>query len=237
MEITANERELLAEMRKSIQEFLDDGEGSPKVREYLASVVEDDSLLLIYLKGRKYRVKNAWETLKRNAEVRFNDYPEVFPEYPPEILYSLQKKGVGGILKARDEFGRRVICVNSAEVNPDEVSIEQVTAISTHSADRLLMDEDAMTNGVVYVQNNDGIGWKHIKHYTLPVMLRALNIFWYSYPIKVGGVYQMNCPSYSRYIIAIIKPFLSKKLKERVSFNIYFILFCMKFNVPDKPWY
>ncbi|CAL8116907.1 unnamed protein product [Orchesella dallaii] len=154
--------------------------------------------------------------LKRNAEVRFNDYPEVFPEYPPEILYSLQKKGVGGILKARDEFGRRVICVNSAEVNPDEVSIEQVTAISTHSADRLLMDEDAMTNGVVYVQNNDGIGWKHIKHYTLPVMLRALNIFWYSYPIKVGGVYQMNCPSYSRYIIAIIKPFLSKKLKERI---------------------
>ncbi|CAL8116909.1 unnamed protein product [Orchesella dallaii] len=115
MEITANERELLAEMRKSIQEFLDDGEGSPKVREYLASVVEDDSLLLIYLKGRKYRVKNAWETLKRNAEVRFNDYPEVFPEYPPEILYSLQKKGVGGILKARDEFGRRVICVNSGK--------------------------------------------------------------------------------------------------------------------------
>ncbi|CAL8116901.1 unnamed protein product [Orchesella dallaii] len=215
MDISTNERDLLAEMRYSIQEFLDDGEGSPDVREYLASAIEDDSFLLIYLKGRKYRVKHAWETLKRNAEVRFNDYPEVFPENLSEVFYPFLKKGAMGILKGRDKFGRRVICSNSAEWNPDEVSIDQLTAASTYFVDRLLLDEDAMNNGIVYVQNNDGIGWKHLKQYTLPVMLRFLNILWYSYPLKVGGVYHVNCPSYARYINSIIKPFLSKKLKER----------------------
>ncbi|CAL8116903.1 unnamed protein product [Orchesella dallaii] len=215
MEATTKECDGLTEIRCLIREFLNGKEGTPKVRKYISSAIEDDSLLLIYLKGRNYRVKHAWETLKKNAEVRFNDYPEVFPEYPPELLYPLLKKGFAGVLKARDKFGRRIICVNAEEWNPDEISMDQLTAGCTHFMDRVLLDEDAMTNGIVYVQNNDGLGWKHVKEYTLPVMLRLLNIFWYSYPLKVGGVYHINCPSYARYLNIIIKPFLSKKLKER----------------------
>ncbi|CAL8116913.1 unnamed protein product [Orchesella dallaii] len=216
MEIIKNEQDGVAEIRGLIKEFLNGGEGSPKVREYLSSVIDDDSLLLIYLKGRKCRVKHAWETLKRKAEVRFNEYPEVFPETPPESCYQLQKKGGTGVLKERDEFGRRVICFNTVDWDPDEMSIQQLTTTLTFFMDKILMDEDAITNGILMVQNCDQVGWKHAKEYTLPVMLRFLNIFWYAYPFKFEGLYYFNCPSYVRYIFNMMKPFLPKKIKERL---------------------
>ncbi|CAL8116899.1 unnamed protein product [Orchesella dallaii] len=159
---------------------------------------------------------NGSSQLKINAEVRFNEYPEVFPENPPIIGYRLQAEGYGGILKARDKFGRRIMCFNTAEWNPDEVSMDQLTASLTFLMDRLILDKDAINNGMLFLQNCDGFGWKHAKQYTLHAMKRHLNIFWYSYPIKFKGVYYVNCPSYVGYLYKMIKPFLKKKIQERI---------------------
>ncbi|CAL8116915.1 unnamed protein product [Orchesella dallaii] len=122
-------------------------------------------------------IKNVLQ-IKRNAEVRFNEYPEVFPETLPTPIYELRQRGFSGMLKARDPFGRRVICMNADEWNPDEISMEQVTSGMTNFADRLLLDEDGMTNGIICIGNFHGIEWKHVKELTLPALLRILNIFW-----------------------------------------------------------
>ncbi|ODM92033.1 hypothetical protein Ocin01_14649 [Orchesella cincta] len=75
---TINEQDGIAEMRHLINDFLSSKQGSSKVREYISSVAQDDNRLRIYLNGRKYRANYAWDTLKRYAEVRFDEYPEHF---------------------------------------------------------------------------------------------------------------------------------------------------------------
>ncbi|CAL8116895.1 unnamed protein product, partial [Orchesella dallaii] len=52
--------------------------------------------------------------LKRKTQIRFDEYPEIFPEQieiSSELLES-QRKGTNGLLKARDKFGRRIYVFN-----------------------------------------------------------------------------------------------------------------------------
>ncbi|ODM89532.1 Retinaldehyde-binding protein 1 [Orchesella cincta] len=214
--LTREERDGMVELKGLIKGFLNGGEGSKQIREYITSVSENDALLLIFLKGRKCRVNHAWETLKRNAVVRFNEYPESFPVAVPECTYLLLKNGVFGILKTRDNLGRRIMFLNGGKWEPSEVSLEDISAVGTHLMDKLLLDEDVMNNGLVSVIDCEGMGMKHLKEYSLNGMLRLINIFCYAYPIPFKGFYFANAPFYCRYIYKILTPFLPKKLKERI---------------------
>ncbi|ODM86907.1 Retinaldehyde-binding protein 1 [Orchesella cincta] len=177
---------------------------------------QDDSLLLIYLRGRKHRVNQAFDTLKRKAEVRFDEYPEVFPEEVPDALSNLAKRGVYGLTKTRDKFGRRIICFNTGEWNPNELPFEEFGGAATHFYDKMILDKDVINNGLIIIQNCGGMGLKHARQYTLHNMLLILNVFCLAYPIKLKGLYYVNVPSYVKYLFKIIQPFLSKKLKERM---------------------
>ncbi|ODM92032.1 Retinaldehyde-binding protein 1 [Orchesella cincta] len=236
---TINEWDGIVELRRLIKEFLDSGEGSINVREYISSVIQDDNLLRIYLRGRKYRVKHAWETLKRYAEVRFDEYPEVFPDDIQETASQIKKYGVLAMLKSRDKFGRRIAILNGGKIclieivcfmsrfiinrimrtlekwNPDEINAELMTKFGVCFFERELFDDDVMTNGIIFIQNCAGMGFRHARMYTLHVMLRLLNVGWYAFPLKVGGVYYINVPSYLVYMLKLVRPFFSKKLKER----------------------
>ncbi|ODM87509.1 hypothetical protein Ocin01_19173 [Orchesella cincta] len=131
---TMQERDGIAEIRSLLNEFLKSGEGSEKVREYISSVTQDDTLIRIYLKGRKYRANYAWETLKRNAEVRFDKYPEVFPTEPIDVIGQLKNVEISCILPNLEKW------------DPDEISSEQMTIMGLYLLERGLRDDDMMTN-------------------------------------------------------------------------------------------
>jgi hypothetical protein len=202
-------------MKGMIQEYLGTGGGSEAVREFLVKAGEDDELLLRFLKGRKYKTKHAWETLKRNGEVRFDDYPEVFPQAFPKAALTLLDNHIAGVLKGRDSKGRRVIYFNGNEWDTEKHSLELVTTFCAFSAERMLLDEDCMNNGLVIVKECSSIGWKQAKEYTLASMLRLMNVFLFAYPLKVKAMYYVNVPYFLTFIYGIIKPFLPKKFKER----------------------
>ncbi|ODM89226.1 Retinaldehyde-binding protein 1, partial [Orchesella cincta] len=106
----------MMEIRRLISEFLSSEKGSAKVREYISTVAHDDKRILIYLKGRKYRAAYAWETLKRYAEVRFDEYPELFPDESQHIGLQIKNCGILNMLKSRDKFGRRIAFLNGGKV-------------------------------------------------------------------------------------------------------------------------
>ncbi|ODM89222.1 Retinaldehyde-binding protein 1 [Orchesella cincta] len=220
METTTNimkEHHGLEEFKYLVEEFLKSEDGHPKVREYLSSVIEDDSVLLVYLQGRKYSVDHAWRTLKRQAEVRFIEYPEVFQDSAPDFMLPLIRNGIFGLLKAEDQKGRRIICYNGGKWNPDEISLQQITTAWTYFLDLALRDKYSMiNNGLIFIQNNSGLGMKHVKVHTLPAMLRLWNIFYRAYPLKVKEVYYVNVPYFCQFLFKIIQPFISKKFKERL---------------------
>ncbi|CAL8116919.1 unnamed protein product [Orchesella dallaii] len=177
-DIETREMEGLKEMRCLSDEYFSSGEGSKEVRDYLSQACDDDVTLLIYLKGRKYRPKHAWDTLKRNAEVRFETYPEVFPTSLPKNAMWLIENYAIGFLKARDSKGRRIAFFNGNLWDPEKCSMELITIIATYYAERILRDADGMENGIVFIQECSGMNMKHAKLYTISSMMRLINVFW-----------------------------------------------------------
>ncbi|ODM88953.1 Alpha-tocopherol transfer protein [Orchesella cincta] len=214
-DIKTLEIEGLKEMRCLSDEYFDKGEGSKPVRDYLLKACEDEVVLIRYLKGRKFRPKHAWDTLRRNAEIRFETYPEIFPSSLPKNAMWLIENYAIGFLKARDSKGRRIGFFNGSLWDPEKYSMELLTIVATYYAELMLKDKDAMDNGVVFIQQCSGMGMKHAKLYTIPSMLRLINVFWYSYPLKLKGVYYINVPVLLTFLYGIIKPFFPNKLKER----------------------
>ncbi|CAL8116927.1 unnamed protein product [Orchesella dallaii] len=206
----------LKEMRQYYAEFCDKQKGSVAVRNFLVDAFSDEAVLLRYLIGRKYRPKHAWDTLRSYAEVRFDKYPEMFPAVlPPKEYLFCENKPIFGILKERDSKGRRIAYFQLSGWDTDKCSLEELSILTLPIFERALCDEDCLNNGLIFIQDGSGMGMAHAKHYTMRAMLRYLNIYWYSFPMKVKGVYFVNVPPFLTFLYAMIKPFLPKKLTER----------------------
>jgi len=210
------EGEGLLEIQRLNKEFLNSNKASDSVRRYLEEASENEDLLLRFLRGRKYRSQHAWDTLKRYAEVRFDLYPEVFPEAFPEVLCNLKENPILGVLKSRDSLGRRILFTDATKWNPDQYPMEVFTIAFVQLAEGLLLDEDGLNNGFVYIQQCSGVGMKLVREYSLRAIRRLVNVFWYAFPLKIKVIYYVNVPTILSCAFEIARPFLTKKIKERL---------------------
>ncbi|CAL8116929.1 unnamed protein product [Orchesella dallaii] len=207
----------LMEMREYYEEFSDKQKGSCEVREFLANAFKDDALLLRYLIGRKYRPKHAWETIRSYAEVRFDKYPEMFPAtLPPKDFLFRDNEPIFGILKGRDSKGRRIVYFKLNGWDMKKFSLDELIMLTVPIVEKALWDDDCLKNGLVFVHDCSGASFTHARHYTMSIMLRVINIYWFSFPLMFKGAYYVKIPSFLTYIYAMMKPFLPKKLKERI---------------------
>ncbi|CAL8116921.1 unnamed protein product [Orchesella dallaii] len=206
----------LKEMRKFYEEFKIKNESSQEVRDFLANAFQDEALLSRFLRGRKFRTQYAWDTLRRYAETRFDTYPDIFTDDIPKSVVHMRENLSMGFLKQRDKEGRRIAYFKTTEWDADKATLKDVTAASVRIFERLLHDEDGINNGIVFIQECSGMTLKHATHYTLPAMLRIINLYWYAYPVKLKAVYFVNFPYILTFLYRIVKPFLPKKLKERL---------------------
>lgn len=68
-----------------------------------------------HLKFIQYRCDTILQ-LKRNIELRLNEYPELFPKVLPANAVSyVNEKMLFGVLKSSDNNGRRVLIFNASE--------------------------------------------------------------------------------------------------------------------------
>ncbi|ODM89583.1 Retinaldehyde-binding protein 1 [Orchesella cincta] len=209
----------LKEMRQIYKEFQGKEIGNKSVNDFLATSFNDEALLKRYLIGRKYRPQHAFDTLLSYAEVRFVKYPEMFPAVlPPKELLLRDNQPVFGILKGRDSQGRIVGYFRSGAWDPSKCTLEELAIIVIPIMEKALLNKDCLNNGIVFVHESGGMGFSHAKHYTFSAIIRFLNIYWHSFPLKVKGLYLVNVPTIFTYIYTMIKPFFPKKLQDRVIF-------------------
>ncbi|ODM89584.1 Clavesin-1 [Orchesella cincta] len=207
----------LTEMRQIYKDYDAAEIGNEAVREFLATSFQDEALLTRYLIGRKYRPQHAFDTLLSYAEVRFVKYPDMFPAtVPPKENFIRDNEPIFGILKGRDSEGRLVGYFRSGMWDPSKCTLEDLARTALPVMEKVLLNDDCLNNGLVFIHESGGMGFAHAKHYTFSLIMRMLNIYWHSFPMKLKGLYLVNVPSVFTYIYTMAKPFAPKKLKDRI---------------------
>jgi len=80
----------------------------------------------------------------------------------------------------------------------------------------VMFDKDAQDNGVVFVQDLDKIGfWNCMTLIPLDVSAKMDRLTIGVIPVKMKAIYCFGCARWMHLMIALMKPFLSKKMRQR----------------------
>mmetsp|Transcript_36308 Transcript_36308/g.56732 ORF Transcript_36308/g.56732 Transcript_36308/m.56732 type:complete len:151 (-) Transcript_36308:1275-1727(-) len=134
-------------------------------------------------------------------------------------------KGIVTVMEQPDKEGRVILMSQIKRINFAELTYEKWKSwiryflIVFHC---LIFDEDGRKEGVVFVNDYDGLPFfqllslqgkvdKDVQSSVQSLMMGAM-------PLKMKGFYLVNAPWWIEVPAKIILPFLSKKLRERVFF-------------------
>lgn len=107
---------------------------------------------------------------------------------------------------------------NDASEPPSTISIKDSLRCIVYTAHVMLFDKQAQENGMVFVQS---MGYKgmmeSINELPGDVMAKKLDKFTMgTLPIKLKSIYILNAKGWVRQILALMKPFLAQKLRDRI---------------------
>ena len=183
----------------------------------------DYALMLRFLRAKKFDYDRAFTSLRRYYAAR-SKHREIFDNFVPSTVESLLKRGFVHILPQPDAKGRRIVWLRYAVWNPDEEPITDLFKATLLNLEYVVQDEKTQINGIVLLQDFNGVGWKHVRHFNRDRMKTLIFIVQEAFPIRLKGMHIVNAPSFMQYMFGIIKLFLKEKLKQRVSFIFLLLL-------------
>lgn len=178
----------------------------------------DDAFLLKFLRGRKYQVNEAFNTIRAYFRSR-RDHPDFYRELRPDsINYDLvvRKHRLVVILKERDLLGRAVAYLRLGAWNTSICPILDLIRATIVFAECSINDEETQVNGLIGLADFKGLQLSHLRHF-VPLLRTFIHLAQDCYPVRLKGIYAVNCPLLFETLLALAKPFLKSKLLSRVS--------------------
>lgn len=74
-----------------------------------------------------------------------------------------------------------------------------------------------LSEGEIIIIDMEDIGMKHATRFTFSTMSVIFKYLYQAFPTSLKEIHLINCPSFVGKILAVIKPFMSKELYEKVS--------------------
>jgi len=173
----------------------------------------EDEFLLACLFSRKLNIERTRELVKKNWQWRTETNMKVLPKFA-DIDISLMKSQ-NMIPGARSKDGYSLQYAIMKRLDPAAINIDGMIQFATwyYTEGQFYQGMDLARNGVVMVQDLDGLGWKHMD---LKMQKAMGKVFEKNFPVRIKCSYCVNAPSIIKILLMLIKPFVSKKLMDRV---------------------
>ncbi|KAG0418863.1 hypothetical protein HPB47_004515 [Ixodes persulcatus] len=177
----------------------------------------DEEFLVKFLRGRKYRVEEAFENIRKYFRARL-EHPDIFENLlPSRIMFDaiFHQNKLLTLLKKPDSLGRRILLVKFGAWNPTVCSLNEYIRANLVVSECGLLNQMAQIAGVVGVADLDGLTMSHLLYYTPSEMKKIIKLIQECYPLRIKGVYVVNNPALFELLFAVAKLFLKPKLLKR----------------------
>lgn len=180
----------------------------------------DDAYLLRFLRARKFRVEEACQVI-RNAAVFERDHPQWFSNVRGEEFRALYQRGFMRVLQRRDKGGRRVsLLLPTRMPGPELLNGDTMMRWNVWSLGRMAKDPYFCVLGASILENFDGFSFRQAMamNSNLPsgVMRKNFHYVQRCAAYRLGAIVVVNQPTYMSFMWAIVRPFMSAKMRSRV---------------------
>ncbi|XP_054670649.1 alpha-tocopherol transfer protein [Grus americana] len=174
-----------------------------------------DSFLVRFLRARDFHLDLAWRLLKNYQKWRI-ECPEVSADLQPSSVLGLLHAGYHGVLRSRDPHGSKVLIYRIGQWDPKLFTAYDVFRVSLITSELIVKEIETQRNGVKAIFDLQGWRFAHAFQISPAVAKKIAAVLTDSFPLKVRGIHLINEPLFFHPVFALIKPFLTEKIKERV---------------------
>ena len=136
-------------------------------------------------------------------------------EFHPNYLNNVLDAGIFGLLDGKDSRCK-FICVIPQRWDYLKVPSNDPYKTFLLILEKLLDDEEVQVHGISILDNMEGMSW-HLGYAFLRCeQLSALVELQESFPVRFKGFHMFNQPWYLSMIMAVVKPFLREKHRDRI---------------------
>jgi len=186
---------------------------------------EDDLFIIRFLRSRKFDPANSLELLRNYHQYQL-DHPQyakyfLAPSYEnAKVLTDLK---LIGVLPHRAKNGSAVLYLKVGNLEPSKIKQEQLQNGMAYYTNKLLDDEASQIAGITFLEDLNGFSLMNVMKMDQGNSETNQQDQYYflqhCMPMRFKGIHAVHQPFYISVFMAIVKPFMKQKLRERIFFH------------------
>ncbi|KAF8778768.1 clavesin-2-like isoform X1 [Argiope bruennichi] len=220
---------LTAEMREKAKRDLNEKEDTrssfiEELRELILNEKNlkcrtDDEFLLQFLRSRKFNVKKSFACLKKLYNIFGDSYSDVFADHNVSSTREALQSGFGSHLPYRDEEGTAVLLVKTSNWDTNKYDTIGIFNSITAMVMKAIDDPATQVCGVHLLIDVSGMSLQHVRCLTARYLYLVSQGVQNTIPIRYKAIHIFNASVVFRYIWAVLKLFLTDKIRNRIYFH------------------
>ena len=211
----ATRLESIAQLRERVEQWRPSG--TEEGLDLLEQGRKDDRFLLRFLRAKKFDVERSLQLYVNYHKFR-KKHAHLLGDITPQAVEHILKSGIVRILEPRKKDGSKVVCVFPGVWDSENVPMLDNFRTLILIMEHLIEDEETQVHGISVFNNMDNVSFFTIlKLAQSDLMQKGLTIelMQEAFPARFKGFHLINQPWYVSMVLAIVRPFMKQKLRDR----------------------